>query len=198
MEVPANWQAALAAIRTVSPDAVIGGGCLRDLDNGREIKDIDIFVEGDKAADLFGLNSRLNDLAGVEYVGEIDDSTMYPVGDGNDVVGFFEIEFDGVDVPIQMIVVKWPTVNICDRFDFGICRIAFDGQNLIRTPEYEQDKLDQVFKLRRSRTDAEMVASVHRFARLTRKYEGWRFGLYDVIPDHNAATHPVLPDFDLG
>lgn len=193
MDVPPAWQAALAAIQTVDPDAVIGGGCLRDLDNCREVKDIDIFVEGDKAAHLFELQKRLQDLAGVDYVGDIDDSTMYPIGDGNDVVGFFEIEFDAVDQPIQMIVVKWPTVKICDRFDFGICRIAFDGQKLTRTPEYEQDKRDQVFKLRRSRTDEEMVASVHRFARLTRKYDGWRFGLYDITP-----AHPVLPDFDLG
>lgn len=178
MEVPAPWQAALAAIQTVCPEAVIGGGCLRDLDNGREVKDIDIFVYGDKEASLRGLNLRLFGMTGIEHVGDIDPKGMYPVGDGNDVVGFFEIETTDVALPVQIIMVSHDTARICDRFDYGICRISFDGNALTRTPEYEQDKIDQVFKLRRKRTDAELVASVHRYARLSKKYEGWKFALF--------------------
>jgi len=181
MQIPAEWKAALTAVQAIYPEAVIAGGCLRDLDNGREVKDIDIFVRGDAAPVLENLHARL--LREGYAAEDIDEDSMYPVGERNEVVGFFEMEFEGLDVPLQIIMVNWDTARICDRFDFGICRIAFDGEKLIRTPEYEQDKTDRVFRLRRQRDDIEMVASVHRFARLSRKYEGWPFALFAEVDD---------------
>lgn len=178
MEIPQPWKDALAAVQAVCPEAVIAGGCLRDLDNGREVKDIDIFVTGEKEGVLRGLHERMSS-DGFDAE-EIDTASMYPVGERNEVVGFFEVRFDDLDVPAQIIMVNWDTAKICDRFDFGICRIAFDGERLIRTGEYEADKHDEVFRLRRERDDIELVASIHRFARLSRKYEGWPFALYDA------------------
>src|SRR3546814_959961 len=44
MEIPAAYAATLAHVRAVFPGALIAGGCLRDLDNDRPVKDIDIFA----------------------------------------------------------------------------------------------------------------------------------------------------------
>src|SRR5262245_52415439 len=43
--VPARWQEVLLSLRAGGfPEAVIAGGALRDLDNNRPVKDVDIFV----------------------------------------------------------------------------------------------------------------------------------------------------------
>lgn len=178
MIIPENWKALLAAVREILPDAVIGGGCLRDLDNDREVKDIDIFTNGTGLRDLAKKRDYLIE-AGFDC-DEIDPDKLYPIGDGNDVVGHFDMHWPGViGYPVQIIAVAWPIQRIVERFDFGICWLAFDGETLTRSAEYEEDKRDKVFRLRRQRTAEEMVASVHRYARLSRKYDGWRFALYD-------------------
>jgi hypothetical protein len=173
--IPAPWKSALSAIQKIDLNAVIAGGCLRDLDNGREVKDIDIFVEGRSADALFGLHRQLVD-AGLDCA-EIDPEKMYPIGDGNDLIGCIDITFDECP-PLQVIMVYWPLDRLLERFDFGICKVSFDGQCLTFHQDYSADKREQVFRLRRERTGSELVASVHRFARLNRKYENWRFELY--------------------
>lgn len=174
MNIPLNWKAALATVQQFATEAVIGGGCLRDLDNDRPVGDIDIFVFGTSSSDLYHLRQRLIEDADLDC-DEIDPDKMYPVGDGNDVVGHFEIDFDGITEPVQIIMVNFECSVITHRFDYGICRISFDGTTLYRSPDYEADKRDKVFRLCLERCERGLAASVHRFARLTRKYEGWRF-----------------------
>jgi hypothetical protein len=194
MDIPENWKTLLAAVREVLPDAVIGGGCLRDLDNGREVKDIDIFTSG---ANMRRLTNNRDELIEAGFdCDEIDPDKLYPIGDGNDVVGHFDI-LGGVGLPVQIIVVNWPIARIVERFDFGICWLAFDGETLTRPVEYDEDKRDKVFRLRRQRTNEEMVASVHRYARLSRKYEGWRFALYEEDAFGTLASRPDYDHDDL-
>jgi hypothetical protein len=176
-EIPATWTEALRSIQVLRPEAVIGGGCLRDLDNGRPVKDIDIFVRGSKAEHLESLHQALSD-GDQFHVEEIDSDNWYPVGDGNDVVGFFEMRLYVDDPPIQIIMVDFDCSLIVERFDYGICRIAFDGVTLIKSPEYLLDQANEVFKLRRSRDENQLAASVHRYARLVQKYPGWTFAPY--------------------
>jgi hypothetical protein len=195
IEVPYEWRSLLRAVQDFRPEAVIGGGCLRDIDNGREVKDIDIFVNGSKAEEMIALREKMSGkLSKVEFA-EIDSSNWYPVGDGNDVVGHFEATFAEIEFPVQIIMVNFDTSRICERFDFGICRISFDGDTLTVTDEYRWDKRCNVFKLRRQRSDQELVASVHRYARLSHKYPGWRFELFDEIVDA-ASSFSDLSDFD--
>lgn len=187
MNIPEPWNAALAAVKRIAPEAVIAGGALRDLDNGREVKDIDIFVRGTTEPALARLRNAVV-RAGFDAE-EIDPSKMYPVGDGQDVVGHFDAEFPGCDVPVQIIMVNHdcaPEVLVT-RFDYGICRIVYDGETLLRAPEYLSDQAAEVFKLRRQRTDQELVASVHRFARLRQKYDGWRFDTFESASDDFEA-----------
>src|SRR3546814_3140365 len=45
MEIPEKWRELLASVRSVFPTAIIAGGAMRDLENGKPVKDIDINVE---------------------------------------------------------------------------------------------------------------------------------------------------------
>lgn len=56
-DVPLAWRQLLADVQLELPrgGAVLAGGALRDLDNGVEVKDLDIFIEcgdQDEAAEL--------------------------------------------------------------------------------------------------------------------------------------------------
>jgi len=184
MDIPDQWEAALAAVQSVCP-AVMAGGCLRDLDNDRPVKDIDIFVHGRGVDDLERLRNRLIK-AGLTCA-ELDTDTLYPVGDGNDLTGCIDCAFDDCP-PVQIVMVDWPLDAILERFDFGICRISFNGKQLIRHPDYVFDRSAKSFQLRRRREGQELSASVHRFARLTLKYEGWKFVPYDEVFDWADAS----------
>lgn len=177
MEIPETWVAPLSAVKAVCRDAVIAGGCLRDLDHGRPVKDIDIFVNGGALENLEHLRQQLVD-AGLDCQ-DIDYEKSYPIGELNDVVGDFEI-LGLTDEPIQLIMVSWDTSRITERFDFGICRVSFDGETLFRSDDYEKDSADQVFRLVQDRSGVWLSASVHRYARLVRKYEDWRFVAFEA------------------
>lgn len=195
MMIPKPWRDALQTIRAVLPDAVMGGGCLRDLDNGRPVKDIDIFVRGSSALDLYGIRDRL--MNAFIDCDEIDTLTMYPVGDGNDLIGFVEVKFPDVEYPVQVIMTSWMTDQITERFDYGICRISFDGEAVYRHADYAKDQRDQVFRLCRDRQGEELAASVHRYARLVQKYEGWKFRPFDEFDFHNAVAAQSTSDWGL-
>ena len=44
LTIPSAWRAALGAVQSVVPQAVLAGGALRDRDNGKKVKDLDIFL----------------------------------------------------------------------------------------------------------------------------------------------------------
>lgn len=184
--VPKAWKAALAAVQTIAPEAVIAGGCLRDLDNGVPIKDIDIFVNGRFERDLNHLLKRLRNFDSFSCQ-DYDPEDLYPVGDGNDVVGYFEAMYDDCLYPLQIIMVNFDCAKITERCDYGICRISFDGKALFRHPDYERGKRSMQFHLCMDRGDEGLAASVHRFARLSKKYPGWRFVPY-------SDPKPLFPD----
>lgn len=180
-DIPAAWRSGLAAIQTTAKrHAVIAGGALRDLDHKVRVKDIDVFVGGDKESDVAILHNAL--LAAGWLVEDIDQTKFYPIGENNEVVGFFEAQppMRGASAPpFQIIIVKWDTRRIVDRFDFGICKIAFDGgSQVIVHEDYEIDKAAKQFRICRPRDREQLVASVHRYARLSVKYPNWPFRLF--------------------
>jgi len=43
IELPETWSSLLGLLRTVLPSAYLAGGAIRDFDNGRTVKDFDVF-----------------------------------------------------------------------------------------------------------------------------------------------------------
>ncbi|WP_375292273.1 hypothetical protein [Sphingomonas melonis] len=186
--IPPAWTELLHRIQAVCPTAVLAGGALRDLNNGREVKDLDIFIScrAEQLADR-----AMQDLgeAGFAIAWEKGDTTCYPEDQNLEVVAIMDLL--GFDLPVQLIFTNWDTDRILDRFDYGICRIAFDGEKVTTQACYHEDKRDRVFRLRRDRpTPVSMRGSVHRYARLVAgKYPDWTFWPYE--PGDTVEWHTI-------
>jgi hypothetical protein len=76
-----------------------------------------------------------------------------------------------------------PRENIA-RFYFGICMAAYDGKQIIRAVEFDQDEQAQTFTLCRADNQAQFAYSLSRFEKITAaRYKGWLL----VIPDRFEA-----------
>jgi len=169
MQLPAAYAATLAAVREVFPGAMIAGGALRDLDNDRPVKDLDIFAPDVPDLDL--LRSRA---AGLLRPGALMGVMGgYESWATAECVGVLDIS--GPLSDFQLIGLRSGPETIIPRLDFGICQIGHTGEQLIVTPAYLADKANQTFTLVRSDDDAQRDRSVRRHERLAEKYPGWRF-----------------------
>jgi tRNA nucleotidyltransferase/poly(A) polymerase len=186
--VPARWQRLLLAIREVCPSAVLAGGALRDLLLDRPIKDLDIFINA-RAMQLADEAIAALRLAGFTVEFDPCDLTAYPEDQNLEVVAVATLStpedlapFAGLRVlPVQLIFTNWDTSRITDRFDYGICQVAYDGETITFGDHFNSDRIEEVFRLRRDRpTPVSMRGSVHRYARLVNKYPGWTWWPYDV------------------
>lgn len=180
-DIPQEWCDILRAVQVYCPSAVLAGGCLRDRDNGRPVKDLDIFINAYGMTDTDLPIYRLQE-SGFEITCELNDKTAYPEDQNLEVVLVATLHHPSLDV--QLIFTNWDTARIVERFDYGICRIAFDGEKITRPPEYDEDREARVFRLRRDRpTPVSMRGSIHRYARLSQKYEGWTWWPYETPED---------------
>lgn len=175
MHIPAAYAATLAAVREVFPGALIAGGALRDLDNGREVKDLDIFAPD--VTDLDDLKARAGHFGVLLSV-----MGGYESWATEECVGVIDLQIG--DQPFQLIGLRSGPETILPRLDFGICRIGFDGTEVIRTGDYLADQATQSFTILRADDSAQRERSLRRFERLSAKYPGWKL----VDPDE----HPFV------
>lgn len=191
MIVPADWQALIRAIRAVCPSAVLAGGALRDLLLDRPIKDLDVFIE---AGSMQRAEEAMADLQarGFAITFEPGELTAYPEDQNLEVVAVADLTppkacmaYAGLQpLPVQLIFTNWPSANIMDRFDYGICQVVYDGEEITFGPHFNSDRVGEVFRLRRDRpTPISMRGSVHRYARLLAKYPGWTWWPYEPEDD---------------
>ena len=174
-DLPAAWHISLQKVRVYFPGALIAGGALRDLDNGRPIKDIDIFAPNCtdlKMAKAFaeGLsNAPVKTLSSERRVN--DEGRVYEEWAATDLLAIFDIQAEELDY--QLIAIKGGPEDILKRIDFGICRIATDGEQIIRTDEYNADRVNECFTLHRCDDSSQYDRSLRRHERLVKKYVGW-------------------------
>lgn len=121
--------AALAAIQTVYPSAILAGGYLRDARFGKAQKDIDIFVGPD--AGLEGLEKALGPdwFVDLEFDVASMDRNEYGKGFGDKVVAAYKAEHQVLAahfLPVQIIVRhEQPTIEgLMDDFDWSFCQVA--------------------------------------------------------------------------
>lgn len=180
MNIPQNWTAILQALHYAGhPEAFIGGGALRDLDNGAPIKDVDIFIQAKPGVVLFeNLSTVLHGLTA-------SDVTQVSQYEHSDIAEVFE--FTGDTYPLNVIVIK-PTVPAdgfmlqqLDRFDIGLCRVAYDGRRIEYTSPYCVDKAEKRITIV---NPWNLERSIERANRIAAKYPGWPVvyaGLNDII-----------------
>jgi hypothetical protein len=172
MRLPAAYAATLADVQDVFPGSMIAGGALRDIDNERPVKDLDVFAPCVASFDDLRLRVAGTPQLGLHKILRIMGS--YDDWGTSEVVGVLDV--DGPWGPYQLIGLSTGPETILRRLDFGICQIGHDGRRLVRTEAYFRDKADQTFTMVRCDDRNQLDRSLRRFKRLTaEKYRGWKF-----------------------
>jgi hypothetical protein len=142
---------------------------MRDLDNGRPIKDLDVFYNEAHAADNFisALSGRyvykngITDCSYIDAASEIFSTTVFIDTQG------------GPDLNLINVDPSFDTTKMLERMDFGICLIGFNGEEVIRTKAYHHDQANQQFTLTRADSIEGTLRSLKRYDRLAQKYPEW-------------------------
>lgn len=169
ISLPESWVNLMASIRTVMPSAYLAGGAIRDFDNGRPIKDFDVFfMEPD---------IRWNDLDVLlekEYTSSRHCNGAY-IDAASEVIGSFTYSSltGGIDLNFVQLDPSFNPADIIERVDFGLCQIGYDLLGVVKTPAYDYDKAHGVLTLTRAETVPGVQRSLKRYERLTQKYQGW-------------------------
>lgn len=185
MTVPREWVGTLKLVQTLFPEAVLAGGALRDLDNKKPVKDIDIFVTHSD-----NVENRLRVIFGDEEVRcELPETIASYVMENppRDVRSIYHCGQTVSGVAIQVITLQldkpFSLETVIERLDIGLCQIGTDGAygtdhgngdptvSVSMTLDYLNDVSDKKFTI--------MVDSVHRdrslarIERLSKKYPEW-------------------------
>lgn len=181
MPFPREWTDALNKLREAgATDALIAGGAVRDFLLGREIKDIDFFMRSRGPEE----DKRIAETAFTDAIvqhGELPEeyrlqmpelASVYVSHEG--LRDYRDIFGDG-QFPAQLIFLNGSekdAYGLISRFDFGLCRAAFDGERALYTDEFLKD----AFGLTMTLINADnMEKSRHRYERLSAKYPEHRW-----------------------
>jgi hypothetical protein len=171
LQLPEAWLDTMSRVRSVMPSAYLAGGALRDLDNGRPVKDLDVFVTEDMHNDrleraLGGSYSYFRWCPGdyIDAAKEVQTTYTFKSLNGQPDLNFVQLD------------PSFNTASIIDRMDFGLCQIGFDPLGVVTTEAYDFDKRNGVFTLTRAESVEAVMRSIKRWKRLSAKYPGWDIG----------------------
>lgn len=188
LNVPHWVVGVLTTLKAIDPHANAAGGFFRDRDNGRAVKDLDVFLHTERRVELLRLMGSLG-FAATVYSGADYFEHEPTVVDAE----MFEHE-DGIYLPVNVIRLTTPTSleqNLV-RFDFGICRIGTDGEKVVCSTDYEIDQRLETFTLLRCESEQQYARSMDRYERISQKYADWEL----VVPEEFKKFEPALELFD--
>ncbi|MEZ2409817.1 hypothetical protein AB6806_23785 [Bosea sp. RCC_152_1] len=169
-DIPGAWLTILAAVQTIHPEAILAGGALRDLDNGRPVKDLDIFIDAGRVSVgalsvLLGIDPTTVHVQGCDFSSCLNESDCQ-FSDTFSCLGW-EVNVIGLaDMPVTL-------ASVTERVDFGICQIGTDGVEVRKTLAYHNDKAFRRFTVCRQQSVDETDRSLRRWDRISAKYPGW-------------------------
>lgn len=163
----------MSLVRSLLPSAFLAGGALRDLDNGRAVKDLDVFYTDNDPG--FALDEALKK-QGYTYHKYCAGDYMHASGEVQDACVWVS-SHGQPDLNLVHLVPSFNPASIIDRVDFGLCQIGCDALGVTSTPAYQYDKEHQCFTLTRAESVEGVERSLKRYARLSRKYPGWRLNV---------------------
>jgi hypothetical protein len=108
----------------------------------------------------------------------------------NDEVDYV-LEFTWLDTPFQVIGLtgEVSAERVLSRIDFGFCRIAFNGRELLKPAEYLKDKKDRTFTVYRADNGAQLDRTVERHQRLQARYPGYPLIISPEIEKRLGLTY---------
>lgn len=192
MQVPDLWKELLEKIQEHQYLAVIAGGCLRDLDHGKEISDVDIFVPQLPTLEFTARGTHVQDIPELVVVKEGNFYWMRQSQGANRVL---KCEYKGIAVDIvEMLGIDnlWHVIN---RFDYGLNRIAYDGDRIYTSEYYEHDKKNKTFTMRVCNDMSHFKFMLDKYEnRIKVKYPEYKLVIGDKFKDYELRYSESLLD----
>lgn len=195
-DIPGVWKEILHRAQSLGSGAVLAGGALRDLEHGKPVRDLDIFIPGDDIPSP-GLED-LDQAYGVKGKWALHPMAAYRMGKTDVVATATHIAVkklagvsDGVSqvqlYVVNTVILKEPlsVMGVLERMDFGACQIGFDGRGVWATYAYCKDHHDKTLTLCRCEDEKDFERSMRRAEKLKVKYPDyslvtpWQFRKYD-------------------
>ncbi len=162
---PRHWTAMLKRIQTKFPEALIGGGCLRDLQFNKPVNDIDIFLNGSYEHNI---RNTLELTTGHQVLLDqtvTHNNVIYPQTIGH----VFCLGAHGEKYQIIQKGHNIDPLTILDTFDIGLCMICWDGYDYTTNNHFIVDSLLHRITL----VNPKEHSSLNHQNRVRSKYQGW-------------------------
>lgn len=197
--LPTVWKSVLNKIQSVFPNAIIAGGALRDTVLDLEVKDVDIFIHN--VDDVLFSVADIRELLGVPPDESDTASVTMCRLDGYNILSnrrkisnLINVSLGGV--LYQLVFVSMPPIRYVDEcFDFGLCKIYFDGTVLKLFDEFQHDLDNQQITLLGAFTERELARSVfaHR-QQIIKKLPGWKVVIHHsvLLAEESASDNSQL------
>ena len=209
--IPVAWKNFLSKIQTLYPEAIIAGGALRDVIIDKPIKDVDLFirdtgnsVDVNKIAELFGIKvdkdgrgdhiKLTNDFKVMKDKAYKDSSKKYGIigkkyALETHINQLFDVQYNGVLYQLIFVEVE-PVKMVYSDFDFGICKVWFDGEDLVVSEEFEYDLEHKQLTLSGSFSEGQLLHTlyVHR-PNLVKKFPNWKV-VIDILDKKKIEDFP--------
>lgn len=188
MNFPQKWHQFLRALHDGGfPEATIAGGAIRDLDNGRVIKDVDVFVNSHNPHEI---GVKLEAIFGVENVhAGLPEYVAWEKLTG-DLGGLYSVSFGGETYEVIGCKGKVSAQHAALRNDMGICQIAWDGEAVFKSDLYRQDIRNKTMTVDVCIDKAAMERTLRRYERLSQKYEQHAFVVPPRLLQHLPLAWP--------
>jgi hypothetical protein len=151
--------------------SVLAGGALRDLDNGRPVKDVDIFVPFlDNESALKKLEDVCSRLPEKPLVDPVEHNSVHCSKPGQPGINHFIFVHDGWKFEISQRTEQFDYKSLMCEFDVGLCMIALTpSDEIFRNDAYKKDKANHTLTIVNQTGGREMDHA----ERILRKYAGW-------------------------
>lgn len=158
MRIPHVLDEILSEYKSRDKNAIIAGGCIRDLRFGVPFKDIDIFTTKPSPIEIVAPPEM--DYEGMQYV-----------------IGVREYTYDGYKIN-EIIIEPIDKIKLLESFDWGLCQICYDGNTITTTQAFLWDEKHGTITLRQL---SRYSRSLKRYARFSQRYIDHNFT--PIIPE---------------
>ncbi len=200
MHLPIAISDILYSIRPVVPNAIVAGGCLRDVDHGVPWKDIDIFIStrnenfemtlkeigqglGTPPSEVTWSPGQM--LGDNEHFNVTDELTYREWN--REILGVYEFSTNGGET-VQIIGLDMPDFSmstVVGRMDIGLCQIAWDGEEFHRSAQYLEDRQKKTMTCMLDLTvdKDHLPRTINRFLRWADRYPKHTFVIHQPTID---------------
>lgn len=169
-EYPIAFDIVLEEIGKVLPEPCIAGGAIRDCENDRPIKDIDVFVKLKRYSAMHGKIA-----GGLHKLFDVPESACMPKNMSDyinkEIMHMYDIKLPDIDYKIQLMVFSDEyKSDFMTSFDLGICQIQYDGAVVKRHKNYIKDMENKTITVTNCRSRSALARTRNHLYRVWAKY----------------------------